>query len=72
MFDGRKVEASIADGSEKFKKSKEKKAVDSDDEDGGDENKRLHEFGKWLETEKGKGVVEKAIVSQKDAHGSEH
>ena len=44
------VEAYIADGSEKFKKSSEKKAAIQDDE-GEDEGKRLDEFGQWLEAE---------------------
>lgn len=56
MFDGRTVEARIADGTEKFKKTNEKKAAalsDSEDEADG-ESKRLDEFGKWLEADKGK------------------
>lgn len=48
-FSGMKVEAYIADGSEKFKKSSEKKAAI--DEDEGEESKRLDEFGEWLEEE---------------------
>ena len=56
-FDGRQLEASIADGNEKFKKSDDKK-VALEDEDGGDggsgdgtgaEGERLDRFGKWLE-----------------------
>lgn len=43
------VEAYIADGSEKFKKSSEKKAAIGEDE--GEESKRLDEFGEWLEEE---------------------
>ncbi|MCJ1273653.1 hypothetical protein MMC21_001446 [Puttea exsequens] len=49
-FSGMVVEAYIADGSEKFKKSSEKKAAIQDDE-GEDEGKRLDEFGQWLEAE---------------------
>lgn len=42
------VEAHIADGSEKFKKSSEKKAaVEVDDVE--EEGKRLDQFGSWLE-----------------------
>ena len=49
LFAGVRVEAYIADGSEKFKKSKEKKtALDGDDEDEA-ENQRLDQFGSWLE-----------------------
>ena len=53
-FSGMVVKAYIADGSEKFKKSNEKKAVFEDEEDGdGDEEKRLNQFGEWLEDEGG-------------------
>lgn len=49
FFATRIVEAYIADGSEKFKKSGEKKlGVENDDED---EGKRLDGFGSWLESE---------------------
>jgi len=48
-FSGMKVEAYIADGSEKFQKSSDKKAAIEDD--GEDESKRLDEFGEWLEDE---------------------
>lgn len=58
MFSGQKVEAYIADGSEKFKKSGEKKDTTLEDEandgeNGGnwEEGKRLDEFGAWLEGE---------------------
>ena len=47
-FSGMVVEAYIAEGNEKFKKSSEKKAVIEDDEDE-DEGKRLDQFGSWLE-----------------------
>ncbi|MCJ1252486.1 hypothetical protein MMC24_000292 [Lignoscripta atroalba] len=57
FFAGTRVEAYIADGSEKFKKSNEKKVRiegDENDKEGGDEeSKRLDEFGSWLE----EGVV---------------
>lgn len=51
LFDGQQVEAFIADGTEKFKKSSEKAAVEDDDEDDGEESKRLDEFGEWIERE---------------------
>lgn len=52
-FSGMVVEAYIADGGEKFKKSSEKKAATEEDE-GEDEGKRLDQFGSWLEEENGK------------------
>ena len=62
FFSGTRVEAYIADGSEKFKKSNAKRdalfaAVDGDDEgwegegQAGEEAKRLDKFGSWLEGE---------------------
>lgn len=53
FFDTRRVEAYIADGSEKFKKTGEKKVgVENDDDDEDEEEgKRLDEFGSWLESE---------------------
>lgn len=61
MFSGQAVQAYIADGSERFKKSNEKKGgalnEDEEDEEGGEEGKRLDEFGKWLEQE---GDLDKA------------
>ena len=54
FFSGTKVEAYIADGNEKFKKSSEKKVgMDEGGEDAGaeDEGKRLDKFGSWLEAE---------------------
>jgi HIV Tat-specific factor 1 len=51
-FDERQLEAYIADGSEKFKKSNEKKVDVGDASDGGeDEGQRLDKFGEWLEEE---------------------
>lgn len=47
FFATRKLEAYIADGSEKFKKTSEKKVEFEEGE--GEEGKRLDEFGKWLE-----------------------
>jgi HIV Tat-specific factor 1 len=43
IFDGRKVEAYIADGKEKFKKSKKQ------EEDGEDEAARLESFSNFIE-----------------------
>jgi HIV Tat-specific factor 1 len=49
-FDERQLEAHIAQGNEKFKKSNEKRAGLDDDEDGEDEEGgRLDKFGEWLE-----------------------
>jgi hypothetical protein len=65
-FDERQLEAHIADGTEKFRKSNEKKVdVGADEEkdgasagaggvgvgDAGDESERLDKFGQWLEDE---------------------
>ncbi|KAI9674705.1 MAG: hypothetical protein M1817_001608 [Caeruleum heppii] len=50
-FDGTTVEAYVADGSEKFKKSSERKAALEED-DGDAENQRLDQFGSWLEEQK--------------------
>lgn len=53
-FSGMVVEAYIADGNEKFKKSSEKKAaVVEEEEEGEEEGKRLDQFGTWLEEEAG-------------------
>lgn len=49
-FSGMVVEAYIADGNEKFKKSSEKKAA-AIEEEGEEEGKRLAQFGTWLEEE---------------------
>ena len=49
-FSGMVVEAYIADGSEKFKKTSEKKMA-VEDEESEDEGKRLDQFGEWLEEE---------------------
>ena len=50
MFGGQSVEAYIADGSERFEKSKQKSSVL---DNGDDEEKRLDKFGAWLETAQG-------------------
>ena len=50
-FSGMTVEAYIADGSEKFKKSSEKKSKIGDEE-GEDDGNRLDKNGEWLEEEK--------------------
>lgn len=47
FFDGQKVEAYIFDGEEKFKKSSNKKEVDT-----AVEKERLEKFGTWLEETK--------------------
>ena len=44
------VDAYIANGSEKFKKTSERKPAIEHDE-GEDEGKRLDQFGEWLEEE---------------------
>jgi HIV Tat-specific factor 1 len=53
-FAGTRVDAYIADGSERFKKTNEKRAVLEDDSENdgseGDETRRLDEFGSWLES----------------------
>ena len=51
FFSGTKVEAYIADGNEKFKKSNTKKLNVGDDEERDDESKRLDKFGSWLEAD---------------------
>ena len=56
-FSGMVVEAYIADGNEKFKKSSEKKAaaieLEGEGEEGEEEGRRLDQFGTWLEEEAG-------------------
>jgi HIV Tat-specific factor 1 len=47
FFSGTRVEAYIADGTEKFKKTNEKKVSVEDDDV--EEDKRLDKFGNWLE-----------------------
>jgi HIV Tat-specific factor 1 len=51
FFSGTKVEAYIADGNEKFKKSNNKKLGLEEGDEGDDEGKRLDKFGSWLEEE---------------------
>ncbi|KAL8937617.1 MAG: hypothetical protein Q9216_004332, partial [Gyalolechia sp. 2 TL-2023] len=51
-FAGTRVEASIADGNEKFKKSSERKVQFGEEDEGEEaenEGKRLDQFGSWLE-----------------------
>jgi HIV Tat-specific factor 1 len=50
-FSGLAVEAFIADGTEKYKKSSERKHVSLEDDEGEKEEskRRLAEFGSWLE-----------------------
>lgn len=53
-YSGMVIEAYIADGNEKFKKSSEKKAAAiQEGEEGEEEGKRLDQFGTWLEEEAG-------------------
>lgn len=49
LFGGQSVVAYIATGQEKFSKTKEKKANLQEEDDEGNETKRLDEFGAWLE-----------------------
>ncbi len=52
FFSGTRVEAYIADGSEKFKKSSERKVTLGDEDEEAseaEEGKRLDQFGSWLE-----------------------
>ena len=49
------VEAYVADGSEKFKKTSEKKRA-IEDEESEDEGKRLDQFGEWLEEDESADV----------------
>ena len=48
-FAGQQVEAYVADGSERFKKTSGRNNALDEDED--EESKRLDEFGEWLESE---------------------
>ena len=50
LYDGRRLEASISDGSEKFKKSR--KAKTDDDE----EAKRLEDYSNFIEGKSGNGI----------------
>lgn len=54
FFATQKLEAYIADGSEKFKKTGERKVGDGE----GEEGRRLDEFGKWLEEGREEGREE--------------
>ena len=55
-FGGTRVEAYVANGSERFKKSNERRAALEDlaerglDAEDSDEEQRLDEFGTWLES----------------------
>lgn len=53
-FAGTQVEAYIADGTERFKKTNEKRAALEDKEEGGEdeESRRLDQFGSWLESQR--------------------
>lgn len=57
FFSGTRVEAYISDGSERFKKTNEKRAALEDMAENGldadqDEYRRLDEFGSWLESQR--------------------
>lgn len=69
FFDTRRVEAYIADGSEKFKKTGGEKKVgvgnDDDDDEDDEERKRLDEFGSWLESE---GKKNQNIEEEEEKH----
>ena len=47
FFSGTRVEAYIADGSERFKKSSAKRD-DDDEKDSGNDQERLEKFESWL------------------------
>ena len=49
FFAGRKVEASIATGKLKFKRSGREGPEDGEDEEDETERQRLDDFAKWLE-----------------------
>lgn len=56
-FAGTRVEAYIADGTERFKKTNEKRAALEDMAERGvdaeqDEHRRLEDFGSWLESQR--------------------
>lgn len=53
FFAGQKLEAYVADGGEKFKKSSEKKLELGGGDEGEEEGKRLDQFGSWLEEGEG-------------------
>ena len=53
LFAGHEVGAYIADGTEKFRKSKDKVQKDFDEDGEDEDSKRLDEFGQWLENEDG-------------------
>ena len=52
LFSGTKVEAYIADGGEKFKKTNEKKVELGEEDQREDDGKRLEQFGSWLEEDR--------------------
>jgi len=49
-FSGQKIIAFISTGTERFERTRERRAPGSDDEE--EEERRLEDFGKWLEKEK--------------------
>lgn len=48
-FSCTRVQAYLANGNEKFKKSKEKKTGLADEDEDDTESQRLDQFGSWLE-----------------------
>jgi len=50
-FDERQLEAHISTGTEKFKKSSDKRFDDNEEETEEGEGGRLDKFGSWLENE---------------------
>lgn len=50
-FDERQLQAFIATGNEKFKKTNEKQTLFDDEDDEEGEGGRLDKFGSWLEEE---------------------
>lgn len=74
-FDERQLVAHLADGSEKFKKSTDKKAEVGDESENANENEnngdgegeRLDKFGEWLEVEEKK---KKAVTTTTTQQGT--
>lgn len=63
FFGGTKVEAYIADGTEKFKKTGEKTAALESEGEGEEEAERLDKFGSWLEQQKAAKETQEAEAS---------
>ena len=54
LYDGRRLQASIATGSERFKKSRKTKHGNDDDDD--EEAKRLEDYSNFIEGKSGNGT----------------